>query len=191
MVGWLTASNEQHVRGWDQVTPGVWHRGPAVKPPALPSPAVLQVAGGTVAPAAGIQRQRQSLHQIGLQCRLTVAHDSIRNCADLTKCLTCEAVADHLQLSAGRPTSAGPQPEASTSGQGPSQGPPQIGIIMGSDSDLTTMAAAEEVCYMPNLLFCCQPKVVKIAIVNPTGTTNSESSPIETIIHRDSNNGCS
>lgn len=42
----------------------------------------------------------------------------------------------------------GPQPVASPSGQQEGEvlsGPAQIGIIMGSDSDLKTMAAAEEV----------------------------------------------
>lgn len=42
----------------------------------------------------------------------------------------------------------GPQPLASPSGQQEAEslsGPAQIGIIMGSDSDLKTMAAAEEV----------------------------------------------
>lgn len=49
---------------------------------------------------------------------------------------------------AGRPAAADEQPEASTSGQDEPRRPggePQIGIIMGSDSDLNTMAAAEEV----------------------------------------------
>ena len=55
----------------------------------------------------------------------------------------------HLcSVDAERPAEAEDQPEASTSGQeegGRPRGDPQIGIIMGSDSDLNTMAAAEEV----------------------------------------------
>lgn len=53
-------------------------------------------------------------------------------------------------VDAERPAEAEDQPEASTSGQeegGRTRGDPQIGIIMGSDSDLNTMAAAEEVCH--------------------------------------------
>ena len=61
--------------------------------------------------------------------------------------------ADDVASSASSSThsGSGSAPEASTSGRSDAesaQGPAQIGIIMGSDSDLTTMTAAEEVCVL-------------------------------------------
>ena len=71
----------------------------------------------------------------------------------LAKLLCCDVADQHGEAA----TAAGstehvpdgdPQPLASSSGRSESEalsGPPQIGIIMGSDSDLKTMVAAEEV----------------------------------------------
>lgn len=68
----------------------------------------------------------------------------------ITSCgiLSSAGVVDSSPASAERQPESEPPQEASTSGRseaGSAGGPAQIGIIMGSDSDLTTMAAAEEV----------------------------------------------
>ena len=66
-------------------------------------------------------------------------------------CSTCPAGQEPQSAMGGETEhvrDSGTQPVASTSGRqepDPWSGPAQIGIIMGSDSDLKTMAAAEEV----------------------------------------------
>jgi len=66
---------------------------------------------------------------------------------------SCDVAGQHSEAataagSTERVPDGEPQPLASSSGRPESEalsGPPQIGIIMGSDSDLKTMVAAEEV----------------------------------------------
>ena len=71
----------------------------------------------------------------------------------LAKLECCIVAGQHVEAataagSTERVSDGEPQPLASSSGRPESEalsGPPQIGIIMGSDSDLKTMVAAEEV----------------------------------------------
>lgn len=70
----------------------------------------------------------------------------------LAKSESCVVAGQHGEAatagSTDRVPDGEPQPLASSSGRPGSEalsGPPQIGIIMGSDSDLKTMVAAEEV----------------------------------------------
>lgn len=68
-----------------------------------------------------------------------------------TKCIlshTSTGAGDSSPVPAERQPGSEPPQEASTSGRSEADStgaPAQIGIIMGSDSDLKTMAAAEEV----------------------------------------------
>ena len=71
----------------------------------------------------------------------------------LAKVECCIVAGQHVEAataagSTERVPDGEPQPLASSSGRPESEalsGPPQIGIVMGSDSDLKTMVAAEEV----------------------------------------------
>lgn len=80
-------------------------------------------------------------------CICALASDDL-----LAKSGCCVVAGQHGEAAAAGSTERVPdgesQPQASSSGRPESDtlsGPPQIGIIMGSDSDLKTMVAAEEV----------------------------------------------